>query len=444
MEINNLPHNLEAERFVLGCVFLEPAFMPAVLERLTTGDFYIQSHQTVFKAFKNLLQTRTNFNPVTLDHEIKRLAEAGQGVPVTIAQQAELSDGVPRFSKIESLESYLKIIRDTSLQRQVIRFANSISLQATSSDADPAALVAEMARKASDLQSTAEQLSDLVTSDEAVKRTLDDLEAKWARQGMLGLPTGFLDLDRHLQGLQGGHTYIVAAAPNVGKTTFCLNIVNNWLTTRPEAVGLVVSMEMAVNELVVKLCGIRGHLDTMRVQSGQLTAEEKRTLLTVSEEIRQKPIVFLEGFNFVTPSAINAKLERMRSKYGRVDYLVLDYVQLMDADISGTDYQRVTAVSRELKNLAMRFNIPVLIVSQLNRNHDSRTNRSYRLSDLRDSGGLGQDASVVLFVEPKDYDNESNPERFIRIAKNRMGAKEVQIPLLFIGNQSRFESLQFA
>lgn len=444
MEVQNLPHNLEAERFVLGCVFLEPSFMPAVLERLTTGDFYVQTHQAVFKAFKNLLQTRTDFNPVTLDHEIKRLAEAGQAVSVTVAQQAELSDGVPRFSKIESLESYIKIIRDTSLQRQLIRFADSIARQAASSDSDPAELVAEMARRASDLQSTAEQLSDLVTSDEAVKRTLDDLEEKWAKKGMLGLPTGFPDLDRHLQGLQGGHTYIVAAAPNVGKTTFCLNIVDNWLTMRPEAVGLVVSMEMAVNELVVKLCGIRGHLDTMRVQSGDLTREEKQTLLKVSDDIRKKPVVFLEGFNSVKPSSISAKLERMRSKYGRVDYLVLDYVQLMDADINGTDYQRVTAISRELKNIAMRFNIPVLIVSQLNRNHDNRTNRSYRLSDLRDSGGLGQDASVVLFVEPKDYDNESNPERFIRIAKNRMGAKEIQIPLLFIGNQSRFESLQFA
>ena len=444
MEITTLPHNLDAERYVLGCTFLESSLMPSVLERLTVGDFFSPAHQTVFKAFKNMLQTRTDFNPVTLHQEVRRLAEAGQGAMVEQSRLSELYDGVPKFSKIESFESYIQIVRNTSLQRQLIRFADSIAQQAASTDSDPAVLVAEMARRASDLQSTAEQLSDLVTGDDAVKRTLDDLEQKWARQGMLGLPTGFPDLDRHLQGLQGGHTYIVAAAPNVGKTTFCLNIVNNWLTTRSDAVGLVVSMEMTVSELVVKLCGIRGHLDTMRVNSGALNHDERRTLVQVSDEIRTKPIVFLEGFNSVTPNAISAKLERMRSKYGRVDYLVLDYVQLMDADVNGTDYQRVTAVSRELKGIAMRFNIPVLIVSQLSRNHDNRANRSYRLSDLRDSGGLGQDASVVLFVEPEDYDNESNPKRFIRIAKNRMGAKEIKIPLLFLGSQSRFESLQFA
>ena len=444
MNITNLPNNLEAERYVLGCVFLEQSLMPPVLEKLTVGDFFSPIHQTVFRAFKNMLQTRTDFNPVTLDHEVRRLAEAGHGVMIEPSRLSELYDGVPRFSSVESFESYIKLVRDLSIQRQLIRFADSIAKQAASSDADPSALVAEMARRASDLQSTAEQLSDLVTGDEAVKRTMDALRDKWSRNGMLGLPTGYPDLDRHLQGLQGGHTYIVAAAPNVGKTTFCLNIVNNWLTTRPEAVGLVVSMEMTVSELVVKLCGIRGHLDTMRINSGALHDDEREILHRVGQEIRSNPIVFLEGFNAVTPNAILAKLERMRSKYGRVDYLVLDYVQLMDADINGTDYQRVTAVSRELKNIAMRFNIPVLIVSQLSRNHDHRANRAYRLSDLRDSGGLGQDASVVLFVEPADYDNESDPQRFIRIAKNRMGAKEIKIPLLFIGNQSRFESLQVA
>lgn len=440
-----LPHDLEAERVTLGVALLEPGLVPHVVENLTVADFFSVSNQAIFRAIKNLFATHTDINPVSVADEVRRLDAQNGPSGATPAYIGQTFDGVPRFSRPESIKTYMDVIRKTSLQRRLVKYAEHLRVRAMQDDAEPTRLLEDMATKALEYGTDASLVSDLVSSEDAVNRTLAILEENWAKKGQLGLPSGFPELDRALLGFRGGRVYVVAAGPNIGKTTLVLNFVNNILKARPQATGLIVSMEMPVDQLAVKFLSIQTHVETQRIELGDdLTREELGSITQAAKNLSQLNLTYLEGFSEVTPTAISAKLSRIRAKYGHVDFLVLDYLQLLDADGGGgADYASITAISRALKRMAVKFNIPVLCVSQLSRKHSDRAIRDYQLSDLRGSGSIEQDADAVLFVMPKDWQNETDPERRLVIAKNRGGPKEISIPLLFFGHQARYESISY-
>jgi replicative DNA helicase len=382
--------------------------------------------------------------------EVKRY-ESAQGVVtgVTHAVLAETYDGCPRFSRPESIQAYMKLVKDATLRRKLIRYAEVLSVQAAQPDADPQDLVLQLSAKGHELAQNTALLTDLVSTETAISRTFQYLEDSWARGGdCLGLSTGFQDLDRNLLGLQPG-VYVIAAGTSVGKTTFTLNIVNNILLDaakkNEKRVGALISMEMGVESLTIKMLATRAHLSTRDIRKGTLNNEQRRDLMRAGQELAAQGLHFVEGFNAITPSAIAAKVEHLRATHGRLDFLVVDYLQLLDSDNGGSgDYAAVTEISRKMKQLSHRYQIPILLISQLSRNYTNRTNRDYQLSDLRGSGAIEQDANVVMFLMPRDWDDETNPERRLVIAKDREGAKNITIPLLFIGEQSRFESMTFA
>lgn len=445
--MQSLPANPEAERMLIGCSLLEPKLLPYLISDLVESDFSLPTLGAVFRALKTLHLAHTDVNPPTVMAEIKRY-EAAKGVTtgVTLGVLSETYDGCPRFSRPESVEAYTKLVKDTSLQRKLIRYAEALATQAGQSDADPHDLLLRMATTSRELAQNTALLTDLVTTEQAISRTFQRLEDMWARDGeYLGLSTGFVDLDKHLLGLQPG-VYVIAAGPNVGKTTFTLNIVNNILLEAAkkdeQRVGAIISMEMGVESLTVKMLATRTHLSTRDIRRGQLTADQRKDIIRAGQELSSQGLHFVEGFNAVTPAAIAAKVEHLRATYGRFDFLVIDYLQLLDSDNGGSaDYQAITDISRKLKQLSHRYQIPVMLISQLSRQYANRTNRDYQLSDLRGSGAIEQDADVVMFLMPRDWDDETNPERRLVIAKDREGAKHITIPLLFIGEQSRFESM---
>jgi replicative DNA helicase len=340
----------------------------------------------------------------------------------------------------------MKLVKEATLRRKLIRYAEVLSVQAAQPDADPQELVLQLSTKGHELAQNTALLNDLVTTENAISRTFEFLENSWAKGGdCLGLSTGFVDLDKNLLGLQPG-VYVIAAGTGVGKTTFTLNIVNHLLleaTKKGEKrVGALVSMEMGVESLTIKMLATRARLSTRDIRRGTLNAQQRQELMRAGQELAAQGLHFVEGFNAITPSAIAAKVEHLRATHGRLDFLVVDYLQLLDSDNGGSgDYAAVTEISRKMKQLSHRYQIPILLISQLSRNYTNRTNRDYQLSDLRGSGAIEQDANVVMFLMPRDWDDETNPERRLVIAKDREGAKNITIPLLFIGEQSRFESM---
>lgn len=445
--MQSLPANPEAERMIIGCSMLEPGLLPYVISDLAEADFSLPTLGAVFRALKSLHLSHTDVNPATVMDAIQRY-EASKGVTtgVTHANLAETYDGCPRFSRPESIQAYMKLVKEAALRRKLIRYAEVLSVQAAQPDANPQELVLQLSTKGQELAQNTALLNDLVTTENAISRTFEFLENSWAKGGdCLGLSTGFVDLDKNLLGLQPG-VYVIAAGTGVGKTTFTLNIVNHLLleaTKKGEKrVGALVSMEMGVESLTIKMLATRARLSTRDIRRGTLNAQQRQELMRAGQELAAQGLHFVEGFNAITPGAIAAKVEHLRATHGRLDFLVVDYLQLLDSDNGGSgDYAAVTEISRRMKQLSHRYQIPILLISQLSRNYTNRTNRDYQLSDLRGSGAIEQDANVVMFLMPRDWDDETNPERRLVIAKDREGAKNITIPLLFIGEQSRFESM---
>ena len=444
--MQSLPSNPEAERMVIGCAILVPSLTPYLLE-LHPDDFSRPTMGTLFTVLKELHLSHTDINPVTIMECIGRYESTlGRSTGVTDAVVAETYEGCPRFSGPESVQSYIQAIKQAALRRRLIRYAESLSVRAAQPDLDPKDLLLDMSGTSNRLAQGTSLVTDLISTEDAVRRTLNKLEDGWERgPENLGLPTGFVDLDRHLMGLKPG-VHVIAAGPNIGKTTFTLNVINNILLDaarrNEQRVGAVISMEMGVESLTTKMLATRARLSTRDIEAGTLTSEQRRSLMLAGQELGQQGLYFVEGFNAITPQAIEAKIQHIRAMRGRFDFLVVDYLQLLDPNRSNSSrYDATTDNSRDLTRMAHKYQIPILLISQLSREHVKRPNRDYILSDLRGSGAVEQDATSVMFLMPVDWDNEANPERRLVIAKDRSGPKGIQIPLLFIGEQSRFESM---
>jgi replicative DNA helicase len=446
-----LPSNSIAESMIIGCAMLERGLVPQLITDLTGSDFSRPSLGAAFNAIKALYLENKDINGVTVVSEVNR-QEAATGITsgLNYAVIAETLDGCPRFSSFSSVQSYVAEVKTHSLRRKLVHYAERLRVESAALDVEPEGLLLSMAETSRELGQGTSLVTDLVDTSTAMERTLRRLEENWAREGeLLGLSTGFVDLDRHLLGLLPG-VYVLAAGTSVGKTTFALNIVNNILLEaerkQEPRVGLIVSMEMGVESLSVKLLATRARLDTKAVKRGTLNRHQQSDLLTASTAFKSHSLHFVEGFSAITPMAIAAKLDHLRTVHGRVDFLVIDYLQLLSpTSKASTEYAAVTEIAREVKRLSHQYQIPIILISQLSRQPTANGgNRDYRLSDLRGSGAIEQDADVVLLLMPRYWDNPQNPERRLVIAKDREGERDVTIPLIFFGEQSRFESAAFA
>ena len=445
-----LPSNSIAESMVVGCALLEPGFVPYLIADLKPGDFLRPSMAATFSAIKELHLGGRDINPVAVVSEVRR-QEAATGITsgANHAVISETLDGCPKFSSISALKSYIAEIKTLSLRRQLLNYAERLRVNSSQLDVAPEELLLEMAQTSHELGRDTSLVTDLIDTPTAMERTLRRLEENWAREGdLLGLSTGFVDLDRYLLGLMPG-VYVLAAGTSVGKTTFALNIVNNILLEaerkQEPRVGMIVSMEMGVESLSVKLLATRARLDTKAVKRGTLTRHQQSDLLTASAAFKAHSLHFVEGFSAITPMAIAAKLDHLRTVHGRVDFLVIDYLQLLSPNNkAASEYAAVTEIAREVKRLSHQYQIPIILISQLSRQPTANGgSRDYRLSDLRGSGAIEQDADVVLLLMPRYWDDKTNPERRLVIAKDREGERDVTIPLIFFGEQSRFESAAF-
>lgn len=436
-----LPANLDAERMILGVVLLDNSVVMEAVSSLSPDDFFSPRHRTVFEAYR-VMCGRTEIDPLTLQEQLNR---AHSGHNCDAAFIAGLFDGVPRFSNITR---YIEIVREKSLLRQAMRMANWIMGAAADPSVDVGEFLARIEREVGDLRA-AQTVDDLVTSEEAINRTLVMLEEQWeSGNTLLGMPTGIHALDHRLCGIRRGKYITIAGTPGMGKTTLALNFANHFDLSAPadrKPVGLIITLEMTVEELKVKLISARTGISTTRIETGHMSNDERRAVRQAAAALADLTVEYIEGFSRVTAASVRARVDKVFRKHGgRIDYLILDYIQLVDTDDDSgkeTENAKLTEISRTLKRIANRYNIPVLVLSQLNRQWASRANKDPELTDIRGSGSIVQDSDIVIFICPNDQADPEGPVRKLLTRKFRGGQTGTDL-VLFSGRQSRFMNIE--
>jgi replicative DNA helicase len=433
----SMPESLESEAAVLGSMIIDRECIGQVVQIIKTEDFYRPEHQAIFNALISLYERNSDIDLVLLRDELKKHKElknvGGAEYLVTIAESVPSS---------ASAEYYAEIVKNKSLLRQLVSASNQILSEAMDESGD-----------VSDKLDQAEQRIFAVTEKkisgvaEPLKNLLleafDNIEARKGSH-LTGLPTSYRQLDDQLCGLQKGEMIIIAGRPSMGKTSFALNVAEH-IGADNDIPVVIFSLEMGKQQLVERFLCSRSRINSQRVRKGILGTDELVKLREASEQLFHKPI-FIDDTPGLTPLMIRAKCRRLKSQHD-IQCVLIDYLQLMS--LGGrieSRQQEVSTMSRYLKALARELDIPVVVLSQLNRGAEGREGHRPKMSDLRESGSIEQDADVVMLLHREDYYHrgeegyEENNVAEVIIAKQRNGPTGV-IKLMFDGEFTRFENL---
>jgi replicative DNA helicase len=423
------PHNLEAEKAVLGAVLLQPDALTAASDVLTPRDFYRDAHRRIFETMLVLGDRQSVIDPITLKDELYRHGRLDEiGGPSYIAG---LLDGVGRSANVAH---YARVIKAKAQLRSLIAGASSMLRDAYTDD-EEADVILERAERAIVGLADDRSISGFESMRSIAERGMALLEARVAlKQSVNGVPSGFTDLDELTHGFQPGTLVILGARPGIGKSSFGVNVAQ-YVASTNRVVGLF-SLEMPSEELFVRQLAAEAHIDGHRLQSGQVKDREWGLISAALAKITESS-VYIDPTPAVTIFEVRSRARRLKVEHG-LDLIILDYLQLMSSrDRKDTRALELGAISAGLKNLAKELRIPILALSQLSREIDKRGDRP-RLSDLRDSGSLEADADIVLFLhrQANPKDDELGRTDLI-VAKHRSGPVGT-IRLSWFEEQTRF------
>jgi len=430
-----VPHSREAEEAVIGAVLINPEAYYDVAQFLQSDDFYIHRHRWIWETFNRLHEQRRPIDFLTVSEELDQqghLAETGGPAYLTA-----LINNVPTSLHAEA---YGRLVEETAVRRRMLDAANKIAklaykeeagLDEVMNEAEKAIFGVSERRLTRDLQSIQRVLSDFYDRmDQLVMRGED----------IYGVPTGFIDLDRLLGGMQKSDFLIIAGRPATGKTAFLLSVAKNAAQIHKKHVA-VFSLEMANELLVQRLIAQETGIDSHRLRTGKL-AESDWPLLSHAVEVLGDTRIFLDDTPALTPLQLRTKCRRLHMEY-RIDLVLVDYLQLMSGGIRFENrVQEVSYISRNLKTLARELDVPVLAAAQLSRAIEQRADKEPQLSDLRESGSLEQDSDVVMFIHrPEVYNKDTLKKHIaiIKVAKHRNGPTD-SIELVFRERLAKFEN----
>lgn len=430
-----VPHSREAEEAVIGAVLINPEAYYDVAQFLLVDDFYIHRNQWIWKAFVALHDRNEAIDFVTVTEELDQmghLADIGGAAYIT-----KLINNVP--SSLHA-EAYGHRVEETAIRRRMITAANQIaklayeenlSLDTVMDNSEKAVFNVSERRLTRDLQPIRAVLSDYFDRIEELSQKDDAL---------VGVPTGFFDIDKMLGGLQPSDLLIIAGRPGMGKTGFLLSALKNAALIHKKHVA-VFSLEMSNEQLVQRLIAQETGINSTRLRAGKLTPDEW-LLFTQAVEVLADTHIFLDDTPALTPLQLRTKCRRLHLEY-KLDLVVVDYMQLMTGDLrSNNRVQEVSDISRNMKILARELNVPVLAAAQLSRAVEQRSDKRPVLSDLRESGSLEQDADIVMFIyRPEVYEEDTALQNLaeIIIAKHRNGPTG-DVQLIFRKNLAKFEN----
>lgn len=410
------PHSIDAEESVLGALLLSSEAANVALETLHADDFYKPAHQLIFEVVQGLFDSNEPIDAVTVSEGLRR--DGSLDRMGGIGFLTGLIDGVPSTS---NADYYASIVEEHALRRRLMRVGADISLLAGKT-ADPIDDVIDRAEQAVYAVSDRKHGDGLQSIDDLLGPAIEKAE-ELHRSGaeVSGVSTGFRDLDRKLTGLHPTNLIVLAARPGMGKTALAFNIAQN-VALAGNSVAIF-SLEMSREEVVTRLLCAKGRIDSQRLRTGRLS-EGDFTKLSNAAAALYKQNIHVDDSPGLTVTEIRAKCRRLRRKPG-LDLVIVDYLQLMDGSGQENRQQEIATISRSLKHLARELNVPIIALSQLNRQVEAREDKRPRLGDLRESGAVEQDADVVMFIYRDEYyypeKIESKGIAEVVIAKHRQG-----------------------
>jgi len=439
------PHAPEAEQGVLGCVLLSPnECVGQCVEKFKSGAevFYDLRHQAIYETLAEMYDQREAIDIITVQQRLKdkqRLEEVGG-----IAYLASLPDAVPSAA---NLSYYLEIVQEKFILRKLIHACTEVVGRVYEHEGEVDALLDEVERDI--LRISEARIEGSTTAiKELVKKAIGIIEDYHQRQGMLtGIGTGFPDLDKLTNGLHAGEMIVIAARPSVGKTSLAMNIAEYVAIDLKLPVG-VFSLEMTSESLVLRMLCSRSRVNLRNVREGFLAERDFPKLTAAAGKLANAPL-FIDDSAGLSILQLRAKARRMAQQFG-VKLFVIDYLQLLHSTARRAEnrQQEIADISNGIKALAKELSVPVVVLSQLNREVEKEKNRKPRLSDLRESGAIEQDADLVgLLYKPSSGDDDDGggeeqdalPVNLL-IAKQRNGPADVDVKLTFLKSFTRFES----
>jgi replicative DNA helicase len=414
-----MPHSIEAEEAVIGAMLMDNETIVTAMEMLRESDFYGKQYGLVFRCISELKNSGQVVDLVTLNDKLK-----STDAPPEMLSMSFLRSIYDNSATSEGIKYYAKIVRDMAIRRSLIRVNEAIANKCYSLGVNTEDVLAEAeAEIFKVLQSR--NSCEITPIKEIVTRVFEKIEEAARNPGKItGTPSGYTDLDFQLSGFQPSDLILVAARPSMGKTAFVLNIVEH-IAVRQKQKGacVVFSLEMSKEQLVNRLFAMRSGIDSQKLRMGQLADSDWIELVTTAAEVSDSNLI-IDDTPGISVAELQSKCRKIKLKQD-IALVAIDYLQLMSVSGNfGNRQAEISYISRGLKALAREIGAPVIALSQLSRGPESREDHRPRLSDLRESGAIEQDADVVMFIYRDDYYNKDTDKKNIAeiiVAKQRNG-----------------------
>ena len=438
------PHSTEAEQAVLGGIMLSNQHWDGIAERVIAEDFYTFAHKAIFQTMEELMRNQTPIDLITLDQALK-----AKGISDSVGGFAYLADLSNNTPNAINILAYAEIVREKAILRELIAVGNRIAENSYSPKGKDIKMVLDEAER--EVFAIAEKRS---SSTEGPQNVLSVLESTIARietlgklenhNGVTGVTTGFIELDKKTAGLQPSDLIIVAARPSMGKTTFAMNLCENAAMASDKPV-LVFSLEMPAEQIMMRMIASLARVDQTKIRTGQnLEEAEWSKIASVFGMFKQKNNLYIDDSSGLTPTELRSRARRVYRENGGLSMIMVDYLQLMRAPaFSDNRTLEIAEISRSFKALAKELEVPVIALSQLNRTLEQRADKRPVNSDLRESGSIEQDADLIMFIYRDEVYNENSEDKGVAeiiIGKQRNGPIG-RVRLAFNGQFSRFDNL---
>jgi replicative DNA helicase len=427
------PHNLEAEESVLGSMMLSAEAIAEVVEIVRPTDFYRTANARIFETLREVYGRGEPVDVVTTVEELRR-----RGIIEDVGGPLYVRDLVDRVPTPAAAPSYARIVAESALLRRLISAAADIMESAYSTPEEPERVADEAEQRIYEVARHDEK-DQIATLHDLVDEAMTDLEKIQNRESAFaGVPTGFRDVDTLLSGMQAGNLIIVAARPGVGKSSFVTNLARNVAVDGGLPVAMF-SLEMSKWEIGMRLLCGEARVPWDSIRNKRVGAEDWSRIAQAADSLHDAPLFIVDSGN-VTLVDIRAKARRLAARRQGLGLIIVDYLQLMSHTRRVDNRQQeIAEISRGLKMFAKELGIPIIAVSQLNRDPERRQDKRPQLSDLRESGALEQDADVVMFIHRDDSDPAKKGLADLIVAKHRNGPTDT-IPLTFLPHLTQFRN----
>lgn len=429
------PHNMEAEKAVLGSILINPVSMNRVVDILGPDFFYAPSNRLIYEAMFNLYNQNKPLDAISISDYF-----LSKNQMQDIGGSEYLSDLMSDTILSSNIEYYANIIKENALKRKLITAGSSIIEETfRNPEAQESLEFAEKMIFDISQQKTSQDIEPLTN---VLLETVEKIEYRCNNKGSYtGVPSGYHDLDNMTAGFQNSDFIILAARPSMGKTAFALNIAQN-IAIRQNVPVIIFSLEMSKVQLAQRVVCAEAEIDAQRVRMGDLQINEWEKMGAKLNDLHAAPL-YIDDTAGVSVSDIRAKCRRFKMKNPNLGLILIDYLQLIEDRSSNDRNQQISTISRGLKSLARELDVPIIALSQLSRKVEDRTDKRPMLSDLRESGAIEQDADVVMFIFREEYYDKENPElknkAQIIIAKQRNGPTG-SFELIFQGSTTKFKN----